>query len=211
MLGGADSTIATDEPAPPAASEPVRPALSLPWPPLRTALPSLVLRPWGAGDGDAAALAAAWHDPEVVRWTAVPDARDEADAARWIAGEGPRRDAGLGIDLVIADPEDLDVVLGEVGLVVVDPERRWAEVGYWLTPAARGGGRAVAALRVFTHWVLHDLPIDRLLVRTDADNAAAGAVAHGAGFDLAGDLPDGVRVWVRDAEDLDRAGGTVPT
>jgi RimJ/RimL family protein N-acetyltransferase len=188
-----------------------RPALSLPWPPLRSALPSVALRPWGAGDDDAAALSAAWHDAEIVRWTAVPEARGEGDAARWIAGEAARRDAGLGIDLVIADPEALDVVLGEVGLVVVDPGRRWAEAGYWLTPRARGQGRAVAALRLFTHWVLHDLPIDRLLVRTDADNAAAGAVAEGAGYEPAGDLADGVRVWVRDAGVAERAGGTVPS
>ncbi len=171
----------------------------------------MALRPWGAGDGDAAALTAAWHDPEVVRWTAVPDEREETDAARWIAGEGARRDAGLGIDLVIADPQALDVVLGEVGLVVVEPERRWAEVGYWLAPTARSGGRAVAALRLFTHWVLHDLPVDRLFARTDAANPVAGAVAQRAGYELAGDLADGVRVWVRDAGAADRAGGTVPS
>ena len=43
----------------------------------------VVLRPWRAAD--ARALAAAWADPEIQRWTAVPDARGVGDAARWIA------------------------------------------------------------------------------------------------------------------------------
>lgn len=46
----------------------------------------VVLRPWGAPPGDpdhdAAALAAAWVDPEVARWTAVPSLGGPAAAGR---------------------------------------------------------------------------------------------------------------------------------
>ncbi|CAN5642650.1 GNAT family N-acetyltransferase [soil metagenome] len=191
----------TDDAAPAEASAalppPVQP-LALPWPPLRRNEPSVALRPWGAQPSDPATLAAAWQDADIARWTAVPEARTEADAARWVAGEGERRDQGVALDLAITELGAPEVVVGEIGLALVEPERRWAEVGYWLFPAWRGGGRASVALDLFTDWVLRDLPIDRLFCRTHVDNPASASVAERAGYDLAGDLPDGTRVWVMD-------------
>lgn len=173
-------------------------ALALPTTPLHLADPGLVLRAWGAGADDAAALAAAWADPDIRRWTAVPDQHDAAAAARWISGEGTRRASGRALDLVVTDSHAPEEVHGEVGLAVVDPGRRWAEVGYWLFPAWRGRGRAAAALELFTGWALADLGIERLFARTAADNPASAGVARRAGYELAGTLPDGTSVWIRD-------------
>ncbi|MEZ5178856.1 MAG: GNAT family N-acetyltransferase [Acidimicrobiales bacterium] len=168
---------------------------------------------WRCGRGerprDAATLAAAWADLEVERWTQVPEARSEADAARWVAGEAHRRDRGVGIDLVVTVPGDPGAVIGEVGLAVVEPVRRWAEVGYWVLPEHRGRGRATAALWLFTHWVLTEVPIQRLFARTDPANVASGRVAAAAGYDHVGDLADGTVVWVRDRGSAPTAGGTV--
>ncbi|QXC61874.1 GNAT family N-acetyltransferase [Aquihabitans sp. G128] len=160
----------------------------------------MALRPWGAQASDAATLAAAWSEPDIARWTAVPDAHDEAAAARWVAGEGARRDQGVALDLAITESGVPEVVLGEIGLALVEADRRWAEVGYWLFPAERGRGRASVALEVFTDWVLRDLPINRLFARTHVDNPASAAVARRAGYELAGELPDGAQVWVADRE-----------
>ncbi|HEX2577664.1 MAG TPA: GNAT family N-acetyltransferase, partial [Aquihabitans sp.] len=135
-----------------------------------------------------------------------PNDRSTNDAARWIAGEAERRDRGLAVDLVVADPDHHDDVLGEVGLVVVEPARRWAEVGYWLAEPARGRGRATAALTVFSDWALADLSLRRLFARTSVDNPAAAAVARGAGYELAGEAGEGMQVWVRDRD----VAGTVP-
>lgn len=166
----------------------------------------LALRPWGSTPTDAAALAEAWADPEVARWNAVPaDAGPEA-AARWIAGEGIRRDAGVALDLVITDAEDRTAVLGEVGLVVVEPERRWAEVGFWVLADHRGSGLATSALDLFSGWVLANQPVKRLFARTRAENVAAAAVARGAGYGSAGELEAGVEVWVRDPVPTSRPG-----
>ena len=85
-------------------------ALPLPDPPL--ADEGLLLRPWTIGD--AAELVAAWADPDIVRWTGVPDQRDLPAAERWIAGELARRQRGMALDLVI---EVGGAVVGEVGLV----------------------------------------------------------------------------------------------
>lgn len=187
-------TTITDHAATPA------PPLALPFPPLLRPDQGVALRPWGSDPRDPATLARAWADPEIDRWTQVPEARTEADAARWIAGESLRRDRGLGVDLVVTVPGDPGAVVGEVGLALVEQDRRWAEVGYWVLPERRGKGLATAAVSLFSHWVLTELPIQRLFARTDPANVASQRVAAGAGYGRAGDLADGTVVWVRDRE-----------
>ena len=182
---------------------PTRPPLALPDGSLPHADPPLALRPWRSAPGDVAALAAAWADPDVVRWTAVPADHGPDAAARWIAGEGQRRADGVAVDLAVTLLEDQEMVIGEVGLVVANAERGWAEVGYWMLPAWRGGGRARAALALFTQWALRDLPLRRLFARTAADNPASGAVAAGAGYRRRGRLADGTVVWSHDAPPVD--------
>lgn len=171
----------------------------LPWPPLLAPRRNVGLRPWGAAPTDARSLAAAWADPEVARWNRVPADHGEAAAAAWIKAEADRRNRGLAVDLVVTEPGKPEGVLGEVGLAMVDQQRRWGEVGYWITAAARGRGLATAALTVFSHWVLGDLPVARLIARTSRANPAAARVAERAGFAAAGEPPGGIQVWVLDA------------
>jgi len=173
-----------------------RPPLPLPDPPLRG--PDHLLRPWGGHPGDAAALARAWQSPDLAARTRVPEGADEATARRWIGGEAARRDAGAALDLVLADPDAPATVLGEVGLVVVDAERGWAEVGWWLLPEARGRGRASAAVDGLAGWALAHLALRRLFARIPADHPASAAVARRAGFTRVGVAAGGVEVHVRD-------------
>jgi RimJ/RimL family protein N-acetyltransferase len=182
-----------------APAAPTRPPLTLPWPPLVRPDGGFSLRPWGGWPGDAAALAAGWADPEVARWTAVPADASERGARHWIVGDETRRDSGRALDLVISSLDDPQVVQGEVGLVLVEPARLWAEVGYWLRPEARGTGLAANAVQAFSDWVLSDLPVRRLFARIHPENVRAGRVAERAGYDSAGVLDDGTQVWVRDA------------
>ncbi len=156
------------------------------------------LRGWGA-EGDAAALAAAWSEPSIRRWTTVPDDRSEVAAERWAAGAADRQRSGRVLDLVVHDLADAGPVLGEVGLVVVDADRRWAEAGWWLRPDARGRGRASAALGLLTRWALGEAGLARLFARTDPRNPAAGAVAERAGWHRRSTLADGRILWVAPA------------
>jgi RimJ/RimL family protein N-acetyltransferase len=98
------------------------------------------LRPWCSDD--ALALAAAWADPEIRRWTEVPDDISEEAAARWIAGWEERGRRGIALDLVVS-PIDGDEVLGEVGFV---RDGRLARCGWWVASAHRGRGVATAAV-----------------------------------------------------------------
>lgn len=154
-----------------------RPAVPLPDPPLVEA--PIVLRPWQAGD--AAALAAAWEDPLIGRWTSVPAARGEADAGRWIAGDAHRRARGLSLDLVI----DLDgEVAGEVGLAPIDVAAGEAEIGWWVAAGHRGRGVAASGARLLSGWAVQELAVTRVVARCHPDNPASAGVARAAGFVL---------------------------
>ncbi len=137
------------------------------------------LRPWAPDD--APALAAAWADPEVRRWTAVPADASEGHARRWIRGAELRRAQGVALDLVVspADPADA-AVLGEVGLVTMagGPDR--AEIGWWTAAAHRRQGVATRAVTLGAAWCRDALGME-LFAEVDPENPASLWVAESAG------------------------------
>ncbi len=137
---------------------------------------ALALRPWALAD--APALVAAWADPEIQRWTGVPERRDLAAAERWIAGDAARRARWLSLDLVV----DLEgVVAGEVGLSSFDREAGTADIGWWTAPAHRGRGVASTAASLLVAWATGDLGLTTVVARCDADNPASVVVARRSG------------------------------
>jgi RimJ/RimL family protein N-acetyltransferase len=153
----------------------LRRPIPLPDPPLTDG--ALALRPWRRGDGPA--LAAAWADPEVVRWTGVPPSADAAAAERWIAGEADRRARGIALDLVV---ELEGEVAGEVGLVNIDGQPGTAEIGWWVAPEHRGQGIAAAAAHLVAAWAVEELSVTAVVARCHPDNPASGRVAESDGF-----------------------------
>ena len=139
----------------------------------------LVLRPWAVDDRDV--LVAAWADPEVRRWTAVPDDASPDAAARWIAGSWRRREEGLALDLVGVSVDD-GRILGEVGLAAFDPARRAARIGWGTAASERGRGVATAMVRAMTGWA-HDGPLALRVVVAGVDpaNPASVTVVRRAG------------------------------
>ena len=136
---------------------------------------AIVLRPWAPAD--AGSLAAAWADPEIVRWTAVAADRSPVAAAAWIAGWDERRRRGLALDLVVAWAADDAVVLGEVGASFLT---RPPTIGWWLLPAARGQGIAQRAVRLFADRLRAAGAATELVAEVDPANAASLAVARAA-------------------------------
>jgi ribosomal-protein-alanine N-acetyltransferase len=151
----------------------------------------LTMRPWRAGD--AALLARAWADPEIARWTAVPDDISVTAAARWIGGSERRRETAVAFDRVI---ESNGSVAGEIGLAPIDWDRGAAQVGYWILPECRGQGLAASALRAITGWVQAELPLKMLVARCDPANGASIAVASAAGYTLERADPEGFDLYV---------------
>jgi 8-oxo-dGTP diphosphatase len=140
----------------------------------------VALRPWRPADADA--LAAAWLDPLVVRFTEVPHDRSREAAAAWIAEWDDRLRLGLTIDLVITPAHDDTTVAGEVGVVLVGQPGGHGAIGWWMGAPFRGAGWATRAVDLVTRWAL-DAAVARVLVAdVSPDNPASAAVVRRAGF-----------------------------
>jgi RimJ/RimL family protein N-acetyltransferase len=153
------------------------PAIDVPEPPLTDG--AIRLRPWAAAD--APAVTRACQDPDIARWTLVPSPYTEAHAHAYIAAAPGQLRRGSGLPLAIADAGD-DALLGAIGLNVIDWERRSADLGYWIVPAARGRGAATSAVRLLTQWAFAELGLAVIELRPHRENAASQAVALRAGY-----------------------------
>lgn len=163
-------------------------AIPLPDPPLTDGV--VELRPWAVAD--APVLAAAWADPEVVRWCQVPSEASAEAAEAWIAGGPARRDSGASIDLAVT----LDgAVVGEVGIGPIQWERERAALGFWLCAEHRRTGLAARAVRLVSPWALESLPLSHLVANASAHNPASGWTLAAAGFQLRVEQADR-QAWV---------------
>jgi ribosomal-protein-alanine N-acetyltransferase len=148
----------------------------LPAEPLRSG--STLLRAWR--DSDAAAITAACQDPEIARWTRIPDRYTEADARAFLLFRYDSLLAGTTAPFAIVSPSDR--LLGSVSLIHLDWGQLRGEVGYWLAPEARGQGHATRAVRLICAWGFQALGIERVALHAATGNLASQRVAERAGF-----------------------------
>jgi RimJ/RimL family protein N-acetyltransferase len=148
-----------------------------------TRLPSderVALRPWRSGDAPTVARVCA--DPDIQRWTLVPEGYTEAHAEEFIAYATEALAAGTSAELAVVAAADADVVLGAAGLVRIDWDHEQAEVGYWTAAEGRGRGVATRAVRLLTAWAFRELPLARLQLMPFIGNEASERVAERAGY-----------------------------
>jgi RimJ/RimL family protein N-acetyltransferase len=138
-------------------------------------------------DTDVPALIEACRDPDVVRWTRVPEDYDQAKADQWAAQSALMITEGSGLPLVIAGAEN-DRFVGSIGINAIDYEERRCELGYFLAPAARGRGVMARAIRLLAEWTFENLPVDRVEILVQPENAPSRKVAERAGFTFEGIL-----------------------
>ncbi|HEX7746895.1 MAG TPA: GNAT family N-acetyltransferase [Micromonosporaceae bacterium] len=144
----------------------------------------LLLRGWRAEDAEA--VHRACQDPDIQRWTTVPSPYRPDDAAGFVTVIAPKAWAeGAGAPFAVCDAATGDL-LGSCGLVTMDRSGRWAEVGYWTAPWARGRGVAVQATRAVTRWAFEMLALKRIVWQAEVGNHASRLVALRAGFVLDG-------------------------
>jgi RimJ/RimL family protein N-acetyltransferase len=137
---------------------------------------------------DVPAITEACQDPAIQHFTFVPVPYREEDARDWVGGAPARAAAGENLSLVIANANDRAELLGTVGLLRPDWERRTIEIGYLIVPWARGRGLAVRAVKLLAPWALRTLDLARVACDVDVDNATSRRVAQRAGF-VAEDVP----------------------
>jgi RimJ/RimL family protein N-acetyltransferase len=136
------------------------------------------LRPWR--DSDVRAVTEACRDPEIARWTAVPDPYTEADARAYLLY---RHDAILaGTTAPFAIVSESDQLIGSIALMRMAWEHRRAEVGYWTARWGRRQGHTTRALKLICRWGMESLGIERIELFAATGNLASQRVAERAGF-----------------------------
>jgi RimJ/RimL family protein N-acetyltransferase len=155
--------------------------LRLPDPPLNDGV--VLLRPFRGED--VPRIVEACRDPEIPRWTRVPDGYTEEDGREFLLLAEEWWAEGSAATFAVTDAPTADLV-GSIGLHGISDAK--AEVGYWVAPWARGRGVATGALRLVAAWGLRELGLARIELLADVGNVASQRVAEKAGFQREGVL-----------------------
>ena len=139
----------------------------------------VTLRPWRPSDE--ADIVEACQDPEIRRWTTVPDPYTPEDARFFVAMAPEMWNQRLGMSFAVTGPED-DRALGSLSVVAVDVAAGRGELGYWIAPWGRRRGMASAALALLSGWLLDHVGLRRLEVVVETGNDGSLRVAGLAGF-----------------------------
>jgi ribosomal-protein-alanine N-acetyltransferase len=156
----------------------------LPGEPLRDG--PTALRPWR--DSDVSALVAACQDPEIARWTRVPENYGEADARVYLLQRYGAIHAGTLAPFAIVAASEYNLLLGSISLMRLEWEHARGEVGYWLAAQARGRGHITRAVRLICRWGFDSLALERIDLLAATGNTASQRVAERAGFTREGVL-----------------------
>lgn len=146
------------------------------------------LRPFEADD--VAAVIDASTDPLIPMVTSVPADADSAAAAAFIERQHARATDGSGYSFAV---EVAGICVGQIGLWIRDLDQGRATVGYWIRPASRRRGYAVAALRTLSALAFATVEVDRLQLFVEPWNEASWHAAERAGYEREGLL----RSWQR--------------
>jgi RimJ/RimL family protein N-acetyltransferase len=135
----------------------------------------------------AAAMDALARDGDVARFTRVPDPVPDGFGALWVERYTRGRDERTNDGFAIVDSEGGDF-LGFMALVKLDLETQEAEAGYIVASHARGRGVATRGLKLLTDWAFAELPLERIELLIDVENAPSEVVAQRCGYTREGVL-----------------------
>ena len=125
-------------------------------------------------------VAAMLSDPDVMRFTRVPDPTPADFPQQWLAVyEAGRRD-GTREGFAVFDGDGAFV--GVALVFGIDRDEGEAELGYMVAPAARGRGVATAMLRALTARAFAETGVQRIRLVVDVENPASLRVAERAGY-----------------------------
>jgi RimJ/RimL family protein N-acetyltransferase len=136
------------------------------------------------GDEHVAPFAKTIEDPDVLRFTGVPVPTPAGWIDSWRAAYAEHDDRD---SFAIVDDAEATHA-GFVGWAVGfgrDRDAAQIELGYALSPWARGRGLATEALRLLSRWALADGML-RLVLQIQETNHASQAVARRAGYTYEG-------------------------
>jgi RimJ/RimL family protein N-acetyltransferase len=126
------------------------------------------------------AVAAMLSDPDVLRFTRVPDPTPDDFPREWLATYETGRRDGTREAFAALDGGGRFVGLGLV--FGIDRTEGEAELGYIVAPQARGRGLGTAILRALTDWAFAETGVQRLQLFVDVENPASLRVAERSGY-----------------------------
>jgi ribosomal-protein-alanine N-acetyltransferase len=138
----------------------------------------LLLRPWQLSD--ATAVVGAYLDPDIQRWHVR--SMTEAEAVAWVGSWPVRWAAGTDASWAVVSG---GVLVGRMSFKHLSPASASGEAAYWVVPANRGRGIAVAALRLASDFML-SVGFERLDLVHSVLNLASCRVATRAGYECEG-------------------------
>lgn len=139
------------------------------------------------GEAHLEGLARMALDPDVRRFTRVPEPPPPDFARTWLARYDAGRREGNREGFAIVDAAS-GAFLGIAAAPKLDRESRTAELGYLVAPEARGRGVATATLRWLTRRAIEELGMLRLELLISVGNEASRIVARRCGYTFEGVL-----------------------
>lgn len=136
------------------------------------------------GEDDLPRIVAGASDPEVQRWLPLPAPYTEETARRFLADQAAAAASGRGLTFAVrraGRPE----LCGSV-TVTFDGRRGEGEIGYWLTPDARGEGLAARGVRVLARWAIPTFELERVEMLVQPGNVASQRACCQRGRDRGG-------------------------
>jgi RimJ/RimL family protein N-acetyltransferase len=133
-------------------------------------------------ESDVPDLLATWNDEQMRLWSKGP--RDDAGARDWFES---RNDWTDGEHASWAVTDDTDRLLGSVSLHHIAHEHAATQIGYWVSPWARGRGVATGAVRLAVSYAFTELGLVRVALYHAVENVASCRVAGASGFRLEGE------------------------
>ena len=160
------------------------------------------------GEQHLAGVAAMFEDEDVRRYTRIPVPVPPGFEREWLEfyEEGRREGTREAFAVVDGKGEFLGLALA----FGIDREGRQLELGYVVSPHARGRGVATRSLELLTEWAFGELDALRIELWISASNEPSKRVAERAGYRYEGTLrsfhfKQGIRddfeVWSRLADD----------
>jgi RimJ/RimL family protein N-acetyltransferase len=132
-------------------------------------------------DEDVPRIVEACRDPEVSRYTTVPNPYQPSHTVEWMQRGLAGLAAGTDLHTVIAEARGEDV-FGTISLHEINRYASRCVAGYLIGPWARGRGIAARSLRLLCRFAFDDLRLERVEVTIEPENAASRATAESVGF-----------------------------
>jgi RimJ/RimL family protein N-acetyltransferase len=136
------------------------------------------------GGQHAAGVDALVSDPEVMRFTRVPDPAPSDFARSWIERYEEGRREGRREAFAVHTHGGEFVGLGLAPEINRDAGE--VELGYIVSPAARGRGLAREILMLLTDWAFDKIEAQRVYLIINVENVASARVAERCGYTLEG-------------------------